>query len=124
MSTVHANTTRDAVARVENMVQMGNLGLSARAIRTQIISAVDLLVQVERQRDGARRVTQVTDVCGMEGDTITLNDVFRLEIDGEAADGRLMARYRVSRARPSFIERLSYFQLDRAWMAALEEAAV
>jgi len=78
MSTVHANTTRDAISRIENMVQMGNMGLPLRAIRTQIVGAVDLIVQVERQRDGKRRITQVTDVLGMEGEMVTLNDVFRL----------------------------------------------
>ena len=123
MSTIHANTTRDAMIRIENMVQMGNSGLPSRAIRQQITSAIDLVVQVERQRDGGRRVTQVTEVIGMEGDVITLNDVFRLEIIGEDASGRLVGRYKTSRARPKCQERLSYFNLDRAWMAALEEAA-
>src|SRR6202034_1057119 len=79
MSTVHANTTRDAISRIENMVQMGNMGLPLRAIRTQIVGAVDMIVQVERQRDGKRRITQVTDVLGMEGDVGTLNDIFHLE---------------------------------------------
>ena len=69
MSTIHANTTRDALTRIENMVQMGNMGLPARSIRQQIVGAVDLIVQVERHRDGERRVTQVTEVCGMEGET-------------------------------------------------------
>ena len=122
MSTVHANTTRDAVARIENMVQMGNMGLPLRAIRAQIVGAVDLIVQVERQRDGKRRITQLTDVLGMEGEIVTLNDIFRLEISGENANGELIARYKVNRARPSFHERLGYFQLERAWTAALEEA--
>ncbi len=76
-------------------------------------------MQVERQRDGGRRVTQVTEICGMEGDVIMMNDVFRLEIDGERADGMLLGRYRVSRARPSFPTRLAYFRLDAAWMSAL-----
>ena len=122
MSTVHANTTRDALTRIENMVQMGNMGLPSRAIRMQIVGAVNLLVQVERQRDGVRRVTQVTDVCGLEGEVVILNDVFQYEVDGETADGRLTGHYRISRARPSFHQRLSYFGLDRAWTAALEEA--
>ena len=121
MSTVHANTTRDALTRIENMVQMGNMGLPARAIRTQIVGAVDLIVQVERQRDGGRRVTQVTEVCGLEGDVVILNDVFLFEVTGETADGRLVGQYRVSRSRPSFHSRLSYFGLDRAWTAALDE---
>ena len=122
MSTVHANTTRDAISRIENMVQMGNMGLPLRAIRTQIVGAVDLIVQVERQRDGKRRITQVTDVFGMEGDIVTLSDIFRLEVAGEDQTGGLMTRYSVSRAQPSFHERLNYFQLERAWMSALEEA--
>jgi pilus assembly protein CpaF len=122
MSTVHANTTRDAVTRIENMVQMGNMGLPSRSIRQQFVGAVDLIVQVERHRDGKRRITQVTDVCGLEGETVILNDVFCYQVEGETLAGGLLGRYRVNRARPSFHQRLSYFGLDRAWTAALEEA--
>ena len=122
MSTIHANTTRDALIRIENMVQMGNMGLPPRAIRTQMVGAIDLIVQVERQRDGGRRITQVSDVGGLEGDVVIMNDVFQLEIEGESTDGRIISHYRTSRARPSFHERLTYFQLDRAWVAALEYA--
>jgi pilus assembly protein CpaF len=122
MSTIHANTTRDAVIRIENMVQMGNMGLPSKAIRTQIVGAVDLIVQVERQRDGGRRITQVSEVCGMEGDVITINDIFQLEILGEGPDGRLFGTYKVSKLPPSFVRRLAYFGLDRQFKAALEEA--
>jgi pilus assembly protein CpaF len=122
MSTVHSNTTRDALTRIENMVQMGKMGLSSRAIRTQIVGAVHMIVQVERQRDGGRRITQVSEVCGMEGETITMNDIFQLEIEGESPTGQLRVRYAVSRIRPAFFARLSYFGLDRAWAAAMEEA--
>ena len=122
MSTIHANTSRDALIRIENMVQMGNMGLPSKAIRTQIVSAIDLIVQVERQRDGGRRVTQVSEVCGMEGEIITMNDIFQLEIMGEGPDGKLFGRYKASRVPPSFLRRLSYFGLDRAWKAALDEA--
>jgi pilus assembly protein CpaF len=122
MSTIHSNTTRDALTRIENMVQMGQMGLPAAAIRTQIVGAVDLIVQVERQRDGSRRVVQVTDVFGMEGDVITLNDIFQFEVHGEQTDGKLVGKYRVSRMPPSFIKRLAYFGLDRAWRVALEDA--
>src|SRR4051794_24950903 len=87
MSTIHANTARDAVTRVENMVQMGNMGLPARSIRTQIVGAVDLLVQVERQRDGGRRIRQVTELCGMEGEVVMMNDIFQLEMLGEDPGG-------------------------------------
>jgi len=124
MSTIHANTTRDALTRIENMVQMGNMGLPSRAIRTQIVGAIDLIIQVERQRDGGRRITQVTEVCGMEGDIITLNDIFQFEVLGEGADGRLFGRYKVNRVPPSFARRLAYFGLDRAWRTTLDEAEV
>jgi len=121
MSTIHANNTRDALARIENMVQMSSMGLSPRAIRTQVVAAVNIIVQVERQRDGGRRVTQVTEIAGIEGETQLLNDIFKLEITGENATGRLTGRYEVSRIRSSFSERLNYFGLERAWMNALEE---
>ncbi len=122
MSTIHANNTRDALARIENMVQMSSMGLSPKAIRTQVVAAVNLIVQVERQRDGGRRVTQVTEISGIEGETQLLNDIFKFEVTGETATGRLTGRYEVSRIRSSFIERLQYFGLDRSWAAALEEA--
>ena len=120
MSTIHANNTRDAIARIENMVQMGNVGLPSKSIRQQIVAAVDIIIQLERQRDGGRRVTQITEVCGMEGEVVTLNDIFQLEFTGEGSDGRLIGRYKVSGARPACQERLAYFGLDRAWKAALE----
>jgi pilus assembly protein CpaF len=120
MSTIHANTTRDALTRIENMVQMGNMGLPSRAIRTQIVGAVNLIVQVGRQRDGGRRVQQVTEICGMDGDVVVMNDIFQLELLGEGPNGRFMSRYHVSRTRPAAQARLAYFGLDGAWMEALE----
>ncbi len=120
MSTIHANTTRDALTRIENMVQMGNMGLPSRAIRQQIAGAVNLIVQVERHRDGGRRITQVTEVCGMEGEVITLNDIFQFEIKGMGTNGKLFGAYKVSKARPSFMSRLVYFGIEDQWMAALE----
>nr|WP_294500959.1 CpaF family protein [uncultured Rhodopila sp.] len=122
LSTIHANTTRDAMTRIENMVQMGQPNLPLRAIRTQVVSAVDLLVQVERMRDGVRRVTQITEVVGLEGEVVTLNDVFQYEFDNESPEGKIQGRYRVSRMRPACMQRLSYFGVDRIWMSALEEA--
>jgi pilus assembly protein CpaF len=122
MSTIHANTSRDAITRVENMVEMGQPGLPLRAIRTQIVSAIDLIVQIQRMRDGARRVTQITEVIGLEGDIVTLNDVALFEYEGENPDGSLRGRYRLSRVRPHFAKRLAYFGLERAWLDALEEA--
>jgi pilus assembly protein CpaF len=122
MSTIHANTARDALTRIENMVMMGNFGLPMRAIRTQVCSAVDLVLQVERQRDGGRRVVQVSELIGLEGDVFTMNDIFALEHEGEDGEGRLKVRWKVSRTRPAFMPRLAYFGQDRAWAAALEEA--
>jgi pilus assembly protein CpaF len=119
MATVHANTARDALTRIENMVQMGSLGLPSLAIRTQIVSAVDLIVQVARQRDGGRRIVQVTNVMGMEGDVIILDDIFLFRVTGETPEGRLIGEYTLQRSRPSFFERLVYFQLDAEWAAAL-----
>nr|WP_294505523.1 CpaF family protein [uncultured Rhodopila sp.] len=120
MSTIHANTARDALTRMENMVQMGHLGLPSAAIRTQIVSAVNLIVQIERQRDGGRRVTQVVEVCGMEGEMVLLNEIFRFTVDAEDADGRLVGHYTASPARPGFHARLQYFGLDRDWAAATQ----
>jgi len=121
MSTVHANTSRDALTRIENMVLMGAFGLPSKAIRTQIASAIDLIVQVERQRDGGRRLIQLTELVGMEGDVFTLNDIAMLEQMGEGENGQLRTRYRISMARPSFDERLSYFGQSEAWAQTLQD---
>jgi pilus assembly protein CpaF len=100
---------------------MGNMGLPARSILIQIVGAVDLIVQIERQRDGTRRVIQVTDVCGLEGDVAILNDIFQFELEGENLSGTLTGRYRCSGSRPSFHERLVYAGVERAWAAIMEE---
>jgi pilus assembly protein CpaF len=121
MCTIHANTTRDALTRVENMVQMGHTSLPSRSIRQQMVGAIDLIVQVERMHDGARRVTQLSEVCSMEGDVITMNDCALLEFDREDAEGRIISHYKASQARPSFMARLEFHGLGRAWLAALAE---
>jgi pilus assembly protein CpaF len=121
MFSIHANNTRDALTRVENMVQMGHMGLPSLAIRTQIVGAVDLIIQVARQRDGGRRVTQVSEICGMEGDVIAINDLFQLTLDGQDRDGRLHGTYLRSRVPPSFAPRLAYFGLERAWQEVMSE---
>ena len=120
--TVHANTTRDAIIRIENMVQMGQNNLPSRAIRTQIASAVDIIVQVARMRDGGRRVLQVSEVCGLEGDVVTMNEVFTFEYEGEDAGGRIRGHWTTPAIRPGFHDRLEYFGLGEAWMNALREA--
>ena len=122
MSTVHANSARDALIRIENMVMMGNMGLPPMAIRQQVSSAVDLIVQVERQRDGKRRITQVADVCGMEGDIVLTADIFKLDVS-TGPDGNLIANQKINLHRPSFHDRLVYFDQDRAWTEALARYA-
>ena len=120
--TVHANTSRDALTRIENMVMMGQSTLPSRAIRTQIAAAVDLIVQIERMRDGGRRVSQVSEICGLEGDVITMNDIFTYQYEGEGADGRLRGSWVSPGMRPAFVDRLSYFGMLDPWMRALQEA--
>jgi pilus assembly protein CpaF len=101
---------------------MGVANLPSRAIRTQIASAVDLIVQLERMRDGKRRVTSVAEVEGLEGEVITMNEVAKFQFTGEDATGTIMGHYVSPRARPRFFDRLDYYGLGDAWMKALEEA--
>jgi pilus assembly protein CpaF len=119
--TVHANTGRDALIRIENMVQMGSFNLPLRAIRMQIASAVDVVVQIERMRDGIRRVTEVVEIVGMEGDVITMNNIAQFEFVREDQRGMIEGIYRSPKVRPRFESKLSYFGLDRAFQEALQE---
>jgi pilus assembly protein CpaF len=123
MSTIHANTTRDSLARIENMVEMANMGLSSKAIRAQLVAAVNVIVQLERHRDGVRRLIQVTEIAGIEDDMILLNDIFKFRLMGHETKGRLAGRYEVSRVRPFFYEKLEYFDLLTAWGEALDAAS-
>jgi pilus assembly protein CpaF len=120
--TVHANSSRDALTRIENMVMMGQATLPSRAIRTQIAAAVDVIVQIERMRDGGRRVSQVSEICGLEGDVITMNDIFTFQYEGENTDGRLRGSWISPGMRPAFVERLNYFGMLDPWMRALQDA--
>ena len=122
MSTVHANTPRDALTRIENMVAMANFNLPWASVRRQIASAINLIVQVQRMRDGSRRVTHVTEVVGMEGDVVTLQDLVLYEVMGEDSHGRLQGQHRSTGLRPAFWERASYFGLARELNEALEES--
>jgi pilus assembly protein CpaF len=120
--TVHANTSRDALTRIENMVMMGQATLPSRAIRTQIAAAVDLIVQIERMRDGGRRISQVSEICCLEGEIITMNDIFTFQYEGEGADGRLRGSWVSPGMHPAFVDRLNYFGMLDPWMRALQEA--
>jgi len=105
LSTVHANTPRDALARVENMVLMARLELPDRAIREQMASALDLLIQLSRFSDGVRRVTHVTECTGMEGQIVTLQDLFRFVQTSVSEDGAIHGTIEPTGIRPSFAER-------------------
>jgi pilus assembly protein CpaF len=107
LTTVHANTTRDALYRLDTMVAMANLNLPEKAIRQQIASAINLLVQVTRLSDGARRVTAITELTGMEGEVITMQDIFLFERTGIGADGKVCGRFRATGIRPRCSERLA-----------------
>jgi pilus assembly protein CpaF len=106
LSTVHANTPRDAIARLETLVLMAGMDLPLRAIREQITSAVDLIVQIQRLRDGTRRVVAVTEVHGMEGQTVTLQDIFLFDYSaGLDANGKFLGRPVATGVRPKFAEK-------------------
>jgi pilus assembly protein CpaF len=106
LTTVHANTPRDALARLETMIQMTGMRLSDRAMRQQIASALDLVVQVARLSDGTRRVTAISEITGMEGETITMQEIFQFERTGVDSQGQVIGRFRPTGIRPRFAERL------------------
>ncbi|MGI9824295.1 CpaF family protein [Agromyces sp. Marseille-Q5079] len=108
ISTIHANSPRDAVARMETLVLMAGMDLPLRAIREQIASAVDIIVQISRHRDGGRRVTRITEVHGMEGEVVTLQDAFDFDYSaGYDEDGQVLGRLQATGVRPRFAERIA-----------------
>jgi pilus assembly protein CpaF len=117
LTTIHANTPRDALARLETMIQMTGMRLSDRAMRQQIASALDLVVQVARMSDGSRRVTSISEITGMEGETITMQEIFMYERTGMDSQGQVIGRFRATGIRPRFADRLKAFgmQLPRVF---------
>ena len=113
MSTIHANTPRDALSRLENMIGMAAINLPPRQIRAQIASAIQLICQVSRMRDGQRRVTHITEIVGMEGDVVTTQDLFIFKFEGEGPDGKLRGSFQPTGIRPAFLPRAQYFGLDK-----------
>ncbi len=112
LTTIHANTARDALARLETMIQMTGMRLSDRAMRQQIASALNLVIQVARLSDGTRRITAISEITGMEGETITMQDVFIYERKGVEKGGRVIGRFRPTGVRPRFAERLKVYGLQ------------
>ena len=107
LTTVHANSARDALYRLDTMIAMANLNIPERAVRQQISSAIDLVVQITRLSDGTRKVTGITEITGMEGDAITMQDLFLFERTGLRADGGVMGRFRATGIRPKSSDRLA-----------------
>ena len=106
MTTVHANTPRDALSRIETMIAMGATNLPERAMRQQIASAIQLVVQQTRLSDGSRKVTSISEITGMEGDIITMQEIFMFEKLGVTQEGKVIGRFRATGVRPKMCERL------------------
>src|SRR5438477_4044836 len=119
MSTVHANTPRDALFRIENMVLMAAGTLPLRAIRMNVASALNLIVHVERMRDGIRRVQNVVEIAGMEGEIVTLRELFTYRYHGERSDGTIEGSFEPARSRPDFLSRAMRLGVDTELLETL-----
>ncbi len=125
MGTLHANSPRECLSRIESMISMGGFTLPSKTLREMIVGSIDVIIQAMRLRDGSRRITHITEVMGMEGEVITTQDVFLYDILGEDANGRLIGRHRSTGiGRPKFWERARYYGLERKLSEALDAAEV
>ena len=118
MCTLHANSPREALGRMENMILMGDIKIPKEAISRQIAESVDLIVQVKRLRDGSRRTTSITEVIGMEGEVIVTQELFNFEYLDEDEEGRILGEYRASGLRPYTLEKARQFGFDQAYLEA------
>jgi pilus assembly protein CpaF len=123
MGTLHANSPREALSRMESMITMGGFSLPSKTIREMIVSSVDVIVQASRLRDGSRRITHVTEVLGMEGEVIITQDILVYDVIGEDANGKLIGRHRSTGVgRPRFWDRARYYGLEARLAAAIDAA--
>lgn len=123
MGTLHANSPREGISRLESMITMGGFSLPSKTIKEMICGSIDVIVQASRLRDGSRRITHITEVVGMEGDVIITQDLFVYEIVGEDANGKIIGRHRSTGiARPHFWDRARYYSEERRLAEALERA--
>ena len=123
MGTLHANSPREGLSRLESMITMGGFSLPVRTIREMIVGSIDVVIQATRLRDGSRKITHITEVLGMEGDVIVTQDLVVFEMDGEDADGKIIGEHKSTGiARPAFWERARYFNLEKDLAMALDEA--
>ncbi|MEM9169522.1 MAG: CpaF family protein [Pseudomonadota bacterium] len=124
MGTLHANSPREGLQRVESMITMGGYNLPSKTIREMIVGSIDIVIQAARLRDGSRRITHITEVLGTEGDTIITQDLFVYDVDGEDDSGKLIGRHRSTGiARPAFWDRAKYYGKEAELAAALDAAA-
>ncbi len=120
MGTLHANSPREAISRVESMIMMGGFALPSKTIREMIVGSVDVIIQAARLRDGSRKITHVTEVLGMEGDVVTLQDIFVYDIVGEDVNGKLIGAHQSTGiARPNFWDRARYYGEEKRLAEAL-----
>jgi pilus assembly protein CpaF len=125
MGTLHANSPREALSRLESMIMQGGYALPIKTIREMICGSIDVIVQASRLRDGSRKITHITEVLGMEEETITLQNLLVYEITGEDAHGRIVGRHRSTGiARPRFWERAEYYAETERLARALAAAEV
>jgi pilus assembly protein CpaF len=122
MGTVHANNPREAISRMENMIAMAGLNLGPKAVREQIASAVQVIIQVQRLRDGSRKVTHISEVTGMEGDVVTLQDLYVLKFDGEDDQGKLITRQEPTGIRPRFFDQCRQYGVHDLVLESMGEA--
>ena len=119
LATCHANRPREALMRIENMVGMAGMNLPSKAVKQQIASAVHMIVQVSRMRDGMRRVTYISEIVGMEGEVITMQDLFTYQFRGEGEGGKILGDFVCTGVRPHFLARAAYYGLDNELMEAM-----
>jgi pilus assembly protein CpaF len=112
ITTLHANTTRDALSRLETMISMANLRLPEKAMRQQIASAINVVVQISRMSDGSRKITNISEIVGMEGEVITMQDIFIFERQGIGENGEVLGRFRSTGIRPRFSDRLKAYGIN------------
>ena len=114
LTTIHANTARDALGRVENMVSMSGVAFPAKTLRAQIASAIDIVIQIARMEDGQRRMVSLQEINGMEGEIITMTELFKFERQGIDDNGKVIGRYRATGIIPAFYDHLKKrgFELD------------
>ena len=121
MGTLHANSPREALSRLESMITMGGFQLPTRTIREMIVASIDVIVQAERLRDGSRRITHITEVIGAEGDVIITQDLMHYDMTGEDETGRIIGRHTgTGIVRPAFWDRARYFGMEQELAESLD----